>query len=491
MNLRGLIQDHARLCHALFLGAALALTGCGGGGGSSASASLSSINVIPGTAALTVGAGNAVRLAAIGTYSNGSNADLTAQVVWSSASSVIATVTGGVVTGAAVGSTTISASLNGIASTAAVTVTSAPSYTTGLASARWDHSATLLPASGVAGERVLVTGGYISASGISATLDSSELYDATTALWSSTGRLNTPRGDHTATRLLSGQVLVAGGEFLYSNMNTLTSSELYDPNTGQWSYTAGGAAGGMHDGRSYHTATLLNDGTVLAVGGAGTANPSLASAELYDPASQTWSVAGPLAAGRYSHTATLLPSGKVLVTGGVNLTNGSASYLSASELYDPAAKTWSATGSMATGRFSHTATLLNAGPHAGKVLVIGGVDSTGAATGSVELYDPATGLWSAMPPLNVARALHTATLLANGTVLVMGGDDFGAGGEMASIELYDPAVLNATASAALLSPSLSAPRDNFTATLLNSIGKVLAAGGSNASGPLSSTDLRP
>ena len=111
------------------------------------------------------------------------------------------------------------------------------------------------------------------------------------------------------------------------------------------------------------------------------------------------------------HTATLLPNGKVLVAGGYN---GGA--LTSAELYDPASGTWTATGSLNTARYDHTATLL---PN-GKVLVAGGI-SNGSDLTSAELYDPASGTWTATGSLNTARYEHTATLLPNGKVLVAGG----------------------------------------------------------------------
>ena len=108
----------------------------------------------------------------------------------------------------------------------------------------------------------------------------------------------------------------------------------------------------------------------------------------------------------------MLPNGKVLVAGGYD---GSGSLASA-ELYDPASGTWTATGSLATARYAHTATLL---PN-GKVLVAGGYDGSGILA-SAELYDPASGTWTATGSLATARDDHTATLLPNGKVLVAGG----------------------------------------------------------------------
>ena len=182
--------------------------------------------------------------------------------------------------------------------------------------------------------------------------------------------------------------------------------------------------GSLAAARVVHTATLLPNGKVLVAGGSGNSG-FFASAELYDPASGTWTATGSLAAARQTHTATLLPNGKVLVTGGLNGSN-----LTSAELYDPASGTWTTTGSLAAARYRHTATLLPSG----KVLVAGGTGNSGYLA-SAELYDPASGTWAATGSLATARYLHTATLLPNGKVLVAGGQADGA--YLASAELYD------------------------------------------------------
>jgi hypothetical protein len=133
----------------------------------------------------------------------------------------------------------------------------------------------------------------------------------------------------------------------------------------------------MAGARAYHTATLLPTGRVLVAGGyvAG----SGASAELYDPASETWSPTGSLVSARTSHTATLLQNGKVLVAGG---SDNSAPYVNGrAELYDPSSGTWMTTGSLISARLDHTATLLPDG----NVLVAGGRNND-TALPSAELY---------------------------------------------------------------------------------------------------------
>jgi hypothetical protein len=295
-------------------------------------------------------------------------------------------------------------------------------------------------------------------------LASAEIYNPGTSNWTTTGNLNDGRLLHTATLLSDGRVLVTGGWPDHTDRGPLSSAELYNPATGNWTRTVG-----MHENRVGHTATLLFDRRVLVVG-TQRGNPN--SAEVYDPAMGNWSVTGSTTTPHFGfHTATLLPTKRVLVAAGFDGLN----HVSANaELYDLDTGTWTATGSLATERHDHTATLLRNG----KVLVTGGANDDGILA-SAELYDLATGSWTPTGSLNVARWRHTATLLCDGTVLVAGG--ISRQSPVPAAEIYDPATGNWT-----ITGSLNNARALHSATLLAN-GWVLVAGGNSKGGGFLST----
>ncbi len=231
--------------------------------------------------------------------------------------------------------------------------------------------------------------------------------------WASTGSLINGRAVFTATLLQDGRVLAAGGY----KQGYMAAAEVYDPATGTWAATSA-----MSQVRGFHTATRLGSGKVLVVGGANYQGSPSATAELYDPATGTWSNAAALPEARMAHAASLLGDGRVLITGG----SGGANPRNA-EVYDPATGAWSPAGTLTSAGYDHAGEVLPDG----RVLVIGGMSASGPHT-SVELYDPATGTWSLTGAMSKAREGVATTRLADGRIMVTGGNT-------STTELYDPA----------------------------------------------------
>ncbi|HUI75386.1 MAG TPA: kelch repeat-containing protein [Candidatus Acidoferrum sp.] len=433
-------------------------------------ASLVGIVVTPDQASIPVGRNQ--QFNATGNYSDGSSQDLTSSVTWSSSTSGVASVNAfGLATASSQGSTTITATSGSYSASATLAVeTAVPTLNT----SRYEHSATLLD-----NGTVLIAGGVTCTSTSSCTyLSSAELYDPVSGVFAYTGSLAIARSAP-AVLLGNGKVLVAGG---YScdadgNCSSLRSAEIYDPASGAFS-----SAGNMTVSRSDHTMTLLANGKVLIAGGkncsSSTSCTALGTAELYDPALGTFTATGTLNAPRFDASAALLTSGQVLIAGGFD----GSTYPASAELYDAVAGTFSVTGSLNTPRSNATAILLE--NQSGMVLIAGGTTcgSPGCPTPSVEYYEG--GNFYFLGNMNAPRANHTATLLTNGQVLIAGGLDSCSSICVSdgSTEIYNPQTFSFASSEAL-----STGRSGLTATMLTD-GSVLLIGGINNGTTVASTD---
>jgi hypothetical protein len=297
---------------------------------------------------------------------------------------------------------------------------------------RMAHAALLL-ASG----EVLVTGGWdpgVPGTSGDPAHQATELYDAAASRFRSGPDMLTPRRGHSTTLLASGSVLVAGGvEHRGRGFPATTASEIYEP-------TKEVFRPGQHmvQGRWLHTATLLADGRVLLAGGrpddypGAYASPALSSAELYDPATGEFASTGSLLSSRYGHSATRLSDGRVLVLGGETTAGfgSGAAQVTTAEIWDPATGEFTAFGSLADGRGFHAAVELNDGTF----LLVGGNRNEGLPSSTTELFDPATGASTPGPTMSDWRVRATATRLPSGEVLVVGGNN--SGGAVEPVDLF-------------------------------------------------------
>ena len=301
--------------------------------------------------------------------------------------------------------------------------------------------------------RVLVVGGKsVGAASSDGAYASAELYDPTAGEFTTTGSMAVGRESHSATRLQDGRVLIAGGHDGTTSFGVaLATAELYDPATGSFSPT-----GSMIGLRADQTATLLADGRVLLAGGDDGLS-ALHSAELYDPATGTFGPAGLMRAARIDHSATLLADGQVLIAGG--------QMDATAELFDPIDNSFSAAGSMSSVRPMHAGAALKDG----RVIIVGGWGQDIEMLATVELYDPKTGKFSDTGSMETGRHSPTATVLSDGRVLIVGGA--GSSGSSPTAELYDPETGKFSAAG-----SMTTEHFRHTATMLLD-GHVLIAGG--------------
>jgi hypothetical protein len=299
-----------------------------------------------------------------------------------------------------------------------------------------------------------------------------ERYNPRTGIFTATARMNATRGGFAGVTLISGRPLVLGGDAgTPSSPALLRSTELYDPFVGPFS-----PSGDMVMPRAFHEATVLQGGNVLVTGGM--TNDGLVhttnTAEIYDRRTGTFTLAGPMVYSRQNHTATMLQDGRVLIVGGrsnsctTRLCNETDT-LATAELYDPLTGAFTPAGTMQTARMWHSATPLVDG----RVLIAGGfrTGSDDRSVNTYEIFDPVTGVFNKSIPMQLGRNRHTATVLSNGKVLVAGGySDFPD--ETDRTEIFDPS-LDTVREGGIL----QTPRKFHSATLLPN-GEVLIVGGS-------------
>ena len=282
-----------------------------------------------------------------------------------------------------------------------------------------------------------------------------------------------------AITLSDGRVLVSQGSDPTTGV-PYDTTELYDVSTG--SFNAGADFVSTSDSpdatRDGATTILLPDGRVLFAGGL-TEDPTtfndtvLKSSELYDPKADDFVATGEMTTPRYTAPGVLLADGRVLIAGGAGEDSPGAPFHSiiSAEIYDPKTGTFSPTGNMHAHRYSASLTLLRDG----KVLVAGGVDTFVFPTDptGAEIYDPKTGIFTLLTVTPDANDSETNTLLSNGQVLLAGGRDFG-GSYLQTAQLYDPLKQTFTSTG-----NMTTVRIGHNAVLLIN-GKVLIVGGEDA-----------
>ena len=320
---------------------------------------------------------------------------------------------------------------------------------------RTGHTATLL-----LDGRVLVVGGFLDFSITRTVAAVAELYDPATDIWTATGKLHTARSGHTETLLRDGRVLVVGG-FLSRDVVT-ASVELYDPTSGSWCEPRF-----LFTARGSHSATLLNDGRVLVAGGRRSSQSPTATAEIFTAArvcnDAGWTFAANLNAARERLSATLLQDGRVLV---ISFQEIDGLTLASSELYDPVGDRWIDSESPSVTGGNHAATRLADG----RVLAAGVIESgPSTAFHKAEIYDPLTDAWHTTG----RRTACDFTFSGSRSIIAIVLGDGRAMAVACRSELYDPATVRWTDAG-----NLNSPRTGHTATLLAD-GRVLVAGGHN------------
>jgi len=283
--------------------------------------------------------------------------------------------------------------------------------------------------------------------------------------WSAAASMNTPRQYPGLARLADGRILAVTGHPLGGQ--SLSSAEIYDPAKDTWTPT--GSLNVARNGVGTEGLAVLGDGRVLIAGG-GTGSRSADEVELFDPETETWSLTGAMREARSNHTMTVLPDGRVLVTGGIDWTTDEV--LDSAEIFDPTTGSWTQTRPMSGPRTNHGAVALSNG----LVLIAGGAAESDVAgeLPTAELFNPVTLTFRMTGVMREARRAFRLILLSDGRALAVGGALASPGGrsnELAGVELFDPETERWSDAAPLLEARWGA-----TATVLRD-GRVLVTGG--------------
>ncbi len=294
-------------------------------------------------------------------------------------------------------------------------------------------------------------------------LASVETYSQASAVVSITSQAQIGRAQQTATLTTSGDVYYVGGLGAGGALGFDDALVLQSSNFNTISAT-------MNTPVAYHTATMLPDNTILVAGGESAPNTPLATAQIYSPALGTFTpTTSPMSLSRSNHTATLLTNGRVLIAGG--FTNQTSTQpTNVAEIYYPNTRIFSVTAPMAYPRAAHTATLMPDG----SVIVLGGQTTAGNYLSAAEVYSSTSAVWTTLTPIPTGLSEHTATLLKDGRILVIGGQT--SSGPSGQTYAYTPV----TNSWATLAPMPSSLYDHSATMMFD--GRVLVAGGNDGTG---------
>lgn len=302
--------------------------------------------------------------------------------------------------------------------------------------------------------------------------------------WTTTSDMVVPVYDHSATRLNNGRIVVIGGVETTSGAPVSSNAtQIYDPESNTWAAMAPIPGEEQAGARDQHTATKLSNDDIIVAGGfhrvrEHPATP-LSTVFRFVPYRGLWQSEPRLAVARGGHTADWVPlwrDGRRVETVVAAGGSGSSGPLATAERYDGQNVRWD-TSRLTRARDGHAATAFMDG----HLLLTGGATTpTGSATNATELYDPGTNTWSAGPPMNQARRDHAAALMLGGKVIALGGRDR-TGAPTASVEVYDP-----DASTWSTRAPLRTARHNQMATV-QPTGQVVVAGGVRAQ-PLRSVE---